>query len=107
MKKMLYFDVLEASLLQIIANKNKVSITLRFGSILKQLAKMNPLVYHKINPNDIARVIREIFPIYKNNRRNTKAFKIRQKEALQYIRKNGINLRPIKHAYHLMCNIIN
>ncbi|MHC4396145.1 MAG: hypothetical protein ACYS1A_10875 [Planctomycetota bacterium] len=98
MKDILLLDLLEIGLLNLSMGDKKETTIMRFGTILKQLHTLNYLFYAKTNPGRIIKSIKMLFPIYKNTRAKTKAFKIRRKEIDRFMKERNIILRPLDHV---------
>jgi hypothetical protein len=93
MIKLLYLDVIEISLVNI--PKDKKTAKIKPATILEQLSTRTT---RKTTVDEIRTIIRHVFPIYKNNRRNTKCFKISRSKANIFLSENRLVLRPIEHA---------
>lgn len=89
-------DVLEISLLKLSTNKTLVYV--KPVEILGALKRTNPFAYQKETATHVKRVLKELFPAYKNPRARTKVFKVRWKEAEKFLQKNKVNMRPIEDA---------
>lgn len=95
MNNLFNIDVLEICLLNIPKGKNAVKI--KPEDILNQLNK-NKINGKKHTISNIQKAMRIIFPIYKNLKTNTKAFKISRRAANDFLKINEILLRPVEHA---------
>jgi hypothetical protein len=95
MKTLSYLDVIEICLVNIPEGQTTGTIkpAIIFGQMGFPISSLK-----KPSIGKIRMILKKVFPIYKNKRRNTKCFKIRQSEAYNFIIKNGLLLRPIEHA---------
>ncbi|MCK5225911.1 MAG: hypothetical protein KAQ89_04270 [Planctomycetes bacterium] len=93
MIKLLYLDVIEICLVNI--PKGKTTGKIKPAIILEQLSIR---AMRKCTIDEIYKLIKEVFPVYKNKRQNTKCFKISQSRANDFISSKRLLSRPIEHA---------
>lgn len=67
-------------------NNRKIKIS----KCMIELKRKNPCLYKNINKNIIKNALIKLFPVYKNNKKNTKYFKISKKMILEFREKNYI-----------------
>lgn len=96
MNKLIYSDIIEASLMKIPHNKNMAKI--KIGELIKNLTIQNPIKYSFKNTSSIIKKdLQTIFPLYNNKKKKTKFFKITRTQAICFIKKNKIIIRPEDH----------
>jgi hypothetical protein len=89
-------DVLEIGLLKL--PPGKISVFVNPHEMLEALKTINPFAYRRETVADVKKVLRAIFPAYKNPRARTKVFKVRHREAKKFIQENRIIMRPLEDA---------
>lgn len=95
MNRLFQLDVMEVCLLNIPEGKETATIT---PETISSQVKERSCREKTRTLADIKAVLREVFPIYKNNRANAKTFKISRPVLEEYLRTHGLLLRPVKDA---------
>lgn len=90
-----YLKVIEICLYY--CTENKRVCKLRPKEIRKKLIELSYNSKDKLQSDEIKKILKEVFPIFKNRRRGTKIFKINQKIAEDFLYDKRLFLRPNEH----------
>lgn len=96
MKSNLLLDITELVLTHLSCESSVTFVNI--DTIYKEVRQGKTLSRRtNITIDEIKSSLREIFPIYKNNRRHTQDFKISSKTAYSTCKKLNLRLRPLSH----------
>jgi hypothetical protein len=88
-------DVAEVALIRLTSNSSVCFV--HIDDIYEDILAGNGVCKIRATKNDIRNVLKIIFPIYKNKRKNTQLFKISSHAAYESCRKMHMKLRPLPH----------
>ncbi|WP_445368212.1 hypothetical protein ACH5Y9_01215 [Methylomonas sp. BW4-1] len=95
MKTNLLLDVAELSLRSLPDNSAVTFVNIE--ELYERFLRGESLCKSKASFDEFRLAIKTVFPIYKNNRRKTKIFKISSVSAYRYFDSKSIKFRPLSH----------
>jgi hypothetical protein len=95
MNTLLEMDIMEACLLGL--RNRRTAGKVKGEEVVRRLTASNPS-YRDLSPAKAAEVIKTIFPIHLNRRRNRKVFKVSWRAAREYAEMHQLIMRPLEDA---------